>query len=217
MKFYYCQFRRCIILFMVNIALGTLSLCYTNNNYFCPQQYIAMFRKPVQVNLYVLLGSSACRADGVLIKGKLLIVERELGGRLREENCRQAGRQQTLQMQSGYLLENRRDFCKILPLYVSGSRNFVTKCSKPATTEHRNVDTCDLEGTYARCGLYLCKSLLCLVQPTAAATTQFYPSRLRYRCLQTDNSEKARVRSYLSILIKSQDILHSRVIYFDYE
>jgi len=43
-----------------------------------------MFRKPVQVNSYVLLGSSACRADGVLIEDKLLIAERELGGRLRE-------------------------------------------------------------------------------------------------------------------------------------
>jgi len=56
-----------------------------------------MFRKPVQVNRYVLLGSSACRADGVLMQDKLLIVERELGGRLREWDCRQAGRQQTLQ------------------------------------------------------------------------------------------------------------------------
>jgi len=43
-----------------------------------------MFRKPVQVNRYILLGSSTCEADSVLIQGKLLMAERELGGRLRE-------------------------------------------------------------------------------------------------------------------------------------
>jgi len=43
-----------------------------------------MFRKPVQVNRCVLLGYSACRADGVLIQDELLIAERELGVRLRE-------------------------------------------------------------------------------------------------------------------------------------
>jgi hypothetical protein len=56
-----------------------------------------MFRKPVQVYRSVLLCASARRADGVLIEDKLLIAERELGGRLKEQNYRQAGRQQTLQ------------------------------------------------------------------------------------------------------------------------